>query len=976
MRCIRIRLLLCLAFWTIGGLGQAWQSLAPKPKASPSPGTPPTSILPTSKAPAAPRIEKCRLRLGRSRARRLTPDVIHSYNFHLRPGEFLRLIFDQKTVDIKVDVFDPEGHKILEVDALNGSKGLEDVPFVAESEGTYWIRAFSNSSGMYLPRIAARRMATPRDWARAVAALAYYHAEEASKSNLPSEEVESKYLAAAQLAEKVGDISRRADAFFRLGKRQCDQRRWLECRDSCLRGAGLYAKNKNYAQESIITTELGMALEHLGDQKGAFKAYSRATQIARKSSSDVAEAISTLSFGLLELNEGKLEPALQNFERSRELNRQLARSEGEANALNARGRLYTQLGEVDRALADHQAALKLIDKNQGDLFASTLVHIADAYRVEDSLTFAINYYRQGIKLYRKTHNLEGEARALNNLGLAYYRSKQYDEALDIYIQALKIFQAQGPLADETNAWINVGWLEISLNQIPKARESLDSALSISHQLGYRLSEASAYYGLAWVERKSHNPLGALGNVRQAIDILESLRSEAAQPDLRISLLADRYQFYEFLVDILMEQNRIQPAGGYDAEALAASEGARGRALLDSLGGQLIPPSLSLAEIQSQVVDEGTTLLEYHLGEDRSALWVVSPDSYASYELPGRSEIESLSKEVYDLLKISDRREALPAAARKARELAQLLLGPVIGRLGNKRLLIVAPPSLQYIPFAALPDPSVSAPEGPDLSWPLPLVMRHEIVNAPSASVIAALRRRGRKAARHLLALLADPIYELSDERLRNGAFLHSWGLPSADPLAGRFKRLQYSGREAEGILRAASGRSILELLGLDANRKEFLKEDLGSYEYIHISAHGESSPANPVPSIVLSAYDSKGRTLDPYLRAKDIQRLGLSARLVVLSACGSGLGQAVRGEGIVGLSQAFLSGGASGVLVSIWGVDDLSSSEIMPLFYRNLLKRGMKPSAAFRDAQISMLRQTRWNAPVYWAGFVQQGEWK
>lgn len=985
MRRTRAQLLLCLAFWISGGLGLAWQPMAPKPEASASSPAPPAPPAPSaSKAPTAPRIENCRLRRGRSRPRRLPPGVIHSYSFNLRPGEFLRLIFDQKTVDIVVDVFDPWKRKILNVDALNGSVGPEDVPFIAEAKGAYQVRVSSDSSsGIYLPRIIALRQATPGDHARAAAARAYYRAEKAWKSKPSSEEeVENDFLAAVQMAKDAGDRSRRADAFHRLGNLQCIQHRWHDCRDSCLHGIALYQDEKNYAQESLTTTQLAMALERLGDQKGAFDAYSHAVEVARKSSSEnaeaEAEAKARINLGLLELERGEIEPALKDFDRACQLGPRLKSLYDKVDALNGRGRTYTLLGEVAQALADHEAALKLVSGRNDGLVASTLVHIADAYREADSYVIAIAHYLKGITLLRKVKNTASEAKALNNLGIAYYRSGQYQQALDAYIQASRIFHDQGSREDEANSWINIGWLQVSLNKIPEAFKSLGRGLSISHQSGRRFSEASAYYGMAWAERKRNNLLAAQRNVRQAISILESMRSETEQPELRSSLLSSRFNFYEFLVDRLMDQHRIQPAEGHDAEAFEASEGARGRSLLESLGAESTPPALSLAEIQRQVLDQETILLEYHLGDERSALWVVSSDSYASYELPGRAEIEPLAREVYDLLEFSDRREVLPTAARKARELAKLLLGPVAGRLGDKRLLIVVPPSLQDLPFAALPDPSVRAPEGEETSWPFPLMMRHEIVNAPSASVIAALRNRrsGRRVALHLLAILADPVYEWSDIRLRTTLPPHLGAPPGLDPLAGRFKRLRNSGPEAEEIEKKVGKREILKLLDFNASRERFLKGDLQTYKYIHISAHGDSSPTHPVPSIVLSAFDAKGRRLDPYLSAKDIQKLGLSANLVVLGACGSGLGQKVRGEGIVGLTQAFLSGGASGVLVSIWNVDDLAASEIMPLFYGNLLKRGMNPSAAFRDAQISMWQQPRWNAPSYWAGFVHQGEWR
>lgn len=981
MRRVRTRLLLCLAFWITGSLGIAWRPVTQKSEASVGSSAPlPRSIPPrgTSEATSSPRIEECRLSRGGSRLRRITPVTIHSYTFNLRKGEFLHLIFDQKTVDITIDVLDPEENKILEIDTLNGAQGPEDVPFVAESAGIYRIRVFATSSGVYIPHISVCRRATPLDRARAKSALAYYRAEKGRKANLPLAKVENGYLNAARLAGEVGDKLRRADAFYQLGQLQCKQRRWRDCHGSCFRALALYRIEKNHSQEAIILNQLGRSLEGLLDQKGALKAYALSSQIARRFSDEATEATASLNLGILELEAGEVEPALKSFERARELNHHLGKRKEEAMDLNATGRAYVFLGEIDQALAAHKEALDLLKGESGARLASTLVHIADAYRAAEKFSRATVYYLRGMEQLRKAGDSEEEAKALNNLGLSYYRSKQYHDALNTYLQALRIFQDHGDLVSESACWANIGWLQISLDQIPRAIESLERSLKVSRQSGRRPSEASAYFGIAWAERHRHNLLAAQRNALQAINILESLRNEAVQSDSRTSLLASRFNFYDFLVDILMEQHRMQPAGGHDVEAFEASERARGRSLLESLGEESAPPSLSLSEIQRLALDGDTVLLEYHLGDDRSVLWVVSQESYASYELPGRAEIEPLAREVYASLKTSHRREDLPIAVQKARELAKRLLGPVASRLSNKRLLIVAPSSLQYIPFAALPDPSVSTLDSSDLSWPVPLVVQHEVVNAPSATIIAALKsaRAGRKAPRRRLAIFADAVYERSDERLKKASPVSPLQPLSPDPFSGRFKRLRYSRQEADEIVKAAGGQDVLELLDFDANRERFLESSLKSYAYIHVSAHGDSNVAQPIPSIVLSAYDSRGQRRDPYLRAKDIQKLGLSANLVVLSACRSGLGREIRGEGLVGLSQAFLSGGASGVLVSIWDVDDLATSEIMPLFYANLLKKGLPPSAAFRDAQISMWRQPRWNAPSYWGGFIQQGDWR
>jgi CHAT domain-containing protein len=268
-----------------------------------------------------------------------------------------------------------------------------------------------------------------------------------------------------------------------------------------------------------------------------------------------------------------------------------------------------------------------------------------------------------------------------------------------------------------------------------------------------------------------------------------------------------------------------------------------------------------------------------------------------------------------------------------------------------------------VPFAALPDLATKdlAPE-PDGTWPLPLIVHHEIVSAPSASVIAGLRteRAGRPKPPNLLALVADPVYELKGAR----------------PLAGRFASLPSSRKEAETIARLAGSETVLKLYGYEANRDR-ITDLLGAYRILHFSVHGDANRSHPERSaLVLSAFEPGGRQRDPYLRARDIQGLKLPADLAVLSACGTGLGMEVRGEGLLGLTQAFFTAGTSSVVVSLWDVDNTATENLMRLFYFRLLKKGLQPAAALREAQIQMWHHQRWNAPYYWAGFIEQGEWR
>src|SRR5262249_42400032 len=182
-----------------------------------------------------------------------------------------------------------------------------------------------------------------------------------------------------------------------------------------------------------------------------------------------------------------------------------------------------------------------------------------------------------------------------------------------------------------------------------------------------------------------------------------------------------------------------------------------------------PQPLSLPEIQ-QLLDSETLLLEYALGEKRSYLWAVTPDSISSFELPRRSEIEALARQAYELQSrggtIAKKQESSPLPKAKYSEVAsalgRILINPVSALLGKKRLLVVADGSLQYLPFATLPEP------GSDSN---PLIVDHEIVILPSTSSLAVLRRdlRGRAQAPKLLAVLADPVFDDDDVRIKLGA---------------------------------------------------------------------------------------------------------------------------------------------------------------------------------------------------------------
>ena len=423
--------------------------------------------------------------------------------------------------------------------------------------------------------------------------------------------------------------------------------------------------------------------------------------------------------------------------------------------------------------------------------------------------------------------------------------------------------------------------------------------------------------------------------------------------------------------------------------------------------------LTLADVQQKVLDEGTVLLEYALGSDASYLFGVTRAGVSLFKLPRRAEVDKLATDFRAQLippKLQRRIVGIDVAADQQRGLGivqgpsedltafvaasnalyKTVVEPAATMIADKRLLIVADGALNYIPFEAL----VKNTEGADYASLNYLVKANEIVYSPSASVIAAIRGSSNTASGKNVLLVADPVFSADDPRAKgSGATAASGetrglglGLEAAvndvagAPAAGslRLARLAGTRTEADDISKIAkTGGAQAELwTDLNANEDNVRTRDLTRYRYLHVATHGLLDADRPqFTGVVLSLVGNK--TNDGFLRTDEIFNLKLGAPLVMLSACETGLGKEKRGEGVIGLTRAFMYAGAPTVGVSLWSVADKSTADLMTSFYGNLMAASPKPAAtALREAQLAMINGKKYSGPFYWAPFVLVGEWK
>ena len=426
--------------------------------------------------------------------------------------------------------------------------------------------------------------------------------------------------------------------------------------------------------------------------------------------------------------------------------------------------------------------------------------------------------------------------------------------------------------------------------------------------------------------------------------------------------------------------------------------------------------LTLAQVQQQVLDEGTVLLEYSLGVETSYLWVVTKNAVSLFKLPGRdvinAQVDELRRQILpastarSILELTPEQRGLtirpqsstPSASNfvtASHKLYKTILEPAVVAFGTRRLLIVPDGALSFVPFDVL----VTAPGGADYENLPYLTKTNETVHTPSASVVAALRRQNSSNAINPSApilLIADPIFSLGDERAKNltagpattaaarGLFVTSAvvdvsGSDKGIPANFAIRRLPGTRDEADQIERTArnAGLRAEKWLDLDASESNANDRDLKPFRILHIATHGLLDAARPQFSgVVLSLVGNK-EGQDGFLRTDEIFNLRLGSPLVMLSACQTGLGKEKRGEGVMGLTRAFMYAGAPLVGVSLWSVDDKPTADLMADFYKQLLsKDGAKPAAALRSARLNMIAGRKYSAPFYWAPFVLIGDWR
>lgn len=758
---------------------------------------------------------------------------------------------------------------------------------------------------------------------------------------------------------QTGNQSLEATSYLNRGMVQFELGNYGKAQDAFQKALAMADALHDQGLEGTVLDKLGALQLEIGNYEIALDYTQRSLKISEEIGEKLSAAFALITLGAIREKQAKYPAALEFYQKAFQIFQGMDDKRGVALSLHSEGVIYSKMGNYKVALENYDQALeirKLIGDKPG-IAASYLMTGSVYYKQRDWIK-ADAALTESIEILQEVGQSDLLWPALQQKGLLQRDSGNAVEAIQWLRQAVEVIERvreEVPLAEQKSAY-----LENKLD----VYEDLVNLLIQSQQM----AEAFEY-----VQRsKARSFLDVLSEAR--LDPQASLVPELYQSKKRLQAELNRTN-----TNIKEEYEKDQP----DAAAIRKLEQIRSRKeeeyanLLLEIRKQnpryaelQYPRTVQLAEAQ-KLLDGDSALLDFFVGKRKSTLFLITSTDFRVFDLPGEDKLNGQIQEFLDVIQKPDLIWETSESARSryvnlATILYKELVGPVEATLKGKQRIIIAPDGqLSYLPYEALLTRKI-VPGEIDFSNLPYLAMNYEVRYVPSISVLAALTQNEEmvnKADQRELIAFADPLGGTRNVKAASDGAFREWSTSLPE--------LPYARVEVEEISTLFSKEEVSVLIGKDASEQNVKKMDLEQYRIVHFASHGLIDEDRPqFSALLLSTGDSEE---DGYLTMREIFDLRLRADLVVLSACKTGRGQQVRGEGVAGLSRAFFCAGSSGVLVSLWNVYDRSTANFMTSFYRSLKQNPTSSSAALRQARLKMIRDKKYSHPYYWAPFILIG---
>ncbi|MDH4219239.1 MAG: CHAT domain-containing protein [Candidatus Aminicenantes bacterium] len=755
------------------------------------------------------------------------------------------------------------------------------------------------------------------------------------------------------------------------------------------------AKKLNHKrEEGQCLNNIGVSYRRVGNYSRSLSCYEKALRIMRELGILKSESAILNNIANIYKDVGQCSKSLSYLMHALEIDRELGNKIYIAMDLINIGETYrirsllaNDKNDLENALNKFYECLELIKKEHeknaivSSLEVKLLNNIGTVFLYLDNFSDALRFFEHGYEIATEILNHEAISMILNNMGTVYLYKKNHKKALSYYLKSINIavrikgshilWEAYFGLG---KCYENIGQIDEAVDYYQKSIQEIDNVRSFiltdTFKVGFVRDKIHVYESLINLLFKQGNDSSSFDKNKKIFNIVEKAKARAFLEVLEKSTAEIQE---ELSTELRREKQKIsnesKKGGGeynqikndyvlFPSEIPTEELEAR---------NVILPEPCHLEQVQKELLDQRTALIEYFLGERQSFVFIIEKNDYEIFPLPPRDEIR---KSVKGYIKeISDPPRGKFRGNFAAERLYRQLLFPLEKNLNDsvEHLIIVPDGLLYYLPFEALIAESINK-----FSTSKFLIEKYKISYAPSSSSLLFLKKKKARTqpSKSILAI-GNPSYEL-EEISKNASKSSSRIYREIYENQGfDFSPLPYSKREIKEISKFFKKEHKDIFLGNEAREDLIKRIPLEDYQIIHFACHGLHDEIFPFRSGLVLSLDGDMNE-DGFLLVHEIYNLKLIADLIVLSACQTGKGKLENIEGVLGLPRIFFYCGARSVISSLWEVNDKSTAKFMSYFYK-YLSVGNSKSQALRMAKIKMLK-SEYSHPFYWASFVLYGD--
>ena len=703
----------------------------------------------------------------------------------------------------------------------------------------------------------------------------------------------------------------------------------------CAKALHYYVQANSPLGKANAYWTIGEAYFYLGDYTKAMEKYSKALPLYQKVGNPIGQGVVYQDIAEIYFKSGKYQKALDMNEKALPFFIQ-------ANSLIDQIRVYRSLGDIYAKTGKNKQSLQMYDKaldisrkiEDIDAEAYILVSKAAVLGRTGKISEAAGLYEEGMTRFERVRRQSGSSEMKKS-----YMAKVYDQYEDA-----TIFMIKNLYIDKAFKYAEAMKARVFLDQLAEGPIKLNKGIDPD----LKMKRDGIENRLSLIQK-------------QIIDESQRKKPNEAKITALKSEYAGTEEELEAVKKEIQRKNPLYASVQYNE-----------------------PITVKELQTNANVLKEKEAILEYFVSRAGIYCFVITTDAYEIVKLKvTRDELEKDTKLFLKSFENTVKKNALQKFnEEQAHKLYSILILPVEKYIKDKSLIIVPDGILTRLPFEAL----MLREKGKDIY----LLEKYSIKYVQSASVLEILRTKYKEEGRSdMFVGFGDPVYDYEafkagkpekGSAIKGSAIKGIKQETSVNQLTknryfrtgGKLNRLEESGKEVEEIVKILenNNKEKNKYLRLDAREENAKSESMEKYGYIHFSAHGALD--DDFQAIVLSQIpDSKE---DGMLTLGKIMNCSYNARLVVLSACETGLGKTERGEGVTGLTRAVMYAGTPAVVVSLWSVADEQTKELMVRFYKNIIEKGMMKEEALRAAKIEMLDIGYRRFPFYWSAFVMYGE--